>query len=165
LPINRENLAIAVVNDTLYAIGGTAYGGGVISPFAPSAVNERYTPFGYGTVPPEISVVSPGNNETYASSNVTLAFTVNKPAHWTGYSLDGQDNVTINGNTTISGLENGVHSVTVYAKDAFENTSASETVTFNIEVPFPTILVATVSIVSVAVVGVGLLLYFKKRKH
>jgi len=80
-----------------------------------------------------------------------------------GYSLDGQDNVTVTGNTTIAGLGSGLHNVTVYAEDAFENEGASETITFNIE--DPTTLVAAASGASVAIIGIGLLVYFKKRKH
>jgi hypothetical protein len=89
---------------------------------------------------------------------------VNKPAAWLGYSLDGQENVTINGNTTIAGLPNGLHDVTVYAKDSFENTGASEPISFSVEAPFPTTLIAA-SVAAVAVVIAGLLLYFKKRKR
>jgi N-acetylneuraminic acid mutarotase len=114
-------------------------------------------------VPPEIKVVSPVN-QTYNESSVSLVFTVNKPVNWMGYSLDGQDNVTVTGNTTISGLANGLHNVTVYARDELENTGASETITFNVEAPFPTALVAA-STASAAIIGVGLLLYFKKRNH
>jgi hypothetical protein len=40
---------------------------------------------------------------------------------------------------------------------------SSETIVFNIE-PFPTTIVIA-SVITVAVVGVGLLVYFKKRKH
>jgi hypothetical protein len=58
-----------------------------------------------------------------------------------------------------------LHNITVYAKDEFENTGSSETITFSIEEPFPTAIVATASGASVAVVGVGLLFYFKKRNH
>jgi hypothetical protein len=92
---------------------------------------------------------------------------VNKLSVWMGYSFDGQDNVTIAGNVTLSGLSNGLHNVTVYAKDTFGNEGASETITFNVEVPepFPTALVVAASVATVAVMGVGLLVYFKKRKH
>ena len=124
-------------------------------------MNEQYIPIGYG-VPPEIKVVSPVN-QTYNESSVSLVFTVNKPVNWTGYSLDGQDNVTITGNTTIAGLSNGLHNVTVYARDEFENTGVSETISFSVETPFPTTLVIA-PIASVVVVGVGLLVYFRKRR-
>jgi hypothetical protein len=96
-------------------------------------VNEQYTPFGYGTLPPQISVISP-ENKTHSTSNVTLAFTVNRPVSWVGCSLDGQETVTVTGNTTVAGLSNGLHNITVYAKDTFENTGASEKVYFSVEV-------------------------------
>jgi N-acetylneuraminic acid mutarotase len=161
IPTSRLDFGVAVVNDKLYAIGGYT---SIKGDFAPSAVNEQYTPFGYGTIPPVISVVSPVN-QTYNVTSVSLVFTVNKPVVWLGYSLDGLDNVTITGNTTISGLSNGLHNVTVYAKDEFENTGVSETISFSVEVPFPVIPVAVASAATIAVVGVVLLVYFKKRKH
>ncbi|MFQ6074435.1 MAG: hypothetical protein ACE5KC_04360, partial [Candidatus Bathyarchaeia archaeon] len=48
---------------------------------------------------------------------------------------DGQMNVTISGNTTLSALSNGSHSLVVYAKDTAGNTGASETISFSIEPP------------------------------
>jgi len=165
MPTGRMDFGVAVVNDILYAIGGyytesrEAWLHGLVTPVA---VNEQYTPIGYG-VPPEIKVVSPVN-KIYNESSVSLVFTVDKPVNWTGYSLDGQDNITISGNTTIAGLSNGLHNVTVYARDEFENVGISQTITFRVEAPFPTTLVIT-PIASVAIVGVGLLVYFKKRKR
>jgi hypothetical protein len=163
----RNRAAIGVVNDMLYVIGGytLTYPNGWSDPVTTYyATNEQYTPFGYGTAPPIVSVVSP-ENKNYNSSNVSLTFTVNKPVAWLGYSLDGQETVTINGNSTIAGLPNGLHNVTVYARDSFENTGASEPISFSVDVPFPLVPVATASVAAVAVVGVGLMVYFKKRKH
>ncbi len=170
-PTNRFNFGVAVVNDMLYAIGGHTYDTGRNGYVETVAVNEQYTPMGYGTELPAISVVSP-ENKTYVSSNVSLAFTVNKPALWMGYSLDSQDNVTITGNTTLSGISNGLHNVTVYARDEFENTGASATVAFTIAKEteaFPirlTVAAAFVvaALVLLAAVGVGLSAYLKKRK-
>jgi hypothetical protein len=125
-----------------------------------------------------------------------------------GYSLDGQETITITGNTTIAGLTNGLHNVTVYAKDTFENMGASETIYFSVAQPeptepeptepeptepepteteptepepeptepeptepaeaplFTTTDLAIIAAVAVAVViGIGFLVYFKKRKH
>ena len=167
MPTYLKDFGVAVVNDILYLIGGyytesrEAWLHGLVTPVA---VNEQYIPIGYG-VPPEIKIVSP-ENQKYNESSVSLVFTVNKPVNWLGYSLDGQDNVTVTGNTTLAGLANGLHNITVYAKDEFENMGASETISFSVEVPFPTTLVATAaSAATVAVVGVGLLVYFRKRKH
>jgi hypothetical protein len=120
--------------------------------------------------PPEISILEP-LSQTYDDSSVSLVFTMNMPVNWTGYpvkwmgySLDGQDNVTVTGNTTITELPNGAHNVTVYARNAFGNTGASETLYFTIAKPFPATIVVASS-VTVAVSGAVLLFYFKKRKH
>ena len=169
IPAKRFSFGVAAVDDLIYVIGGyTMYidifhiqpNGPVTTTYA---ANEQYTPYGYGTVPPAVNVVSLENNKTYTGKDVDLNFTVNKPVAWMGYSLDGQDNVTIAGNTTLSELPTGLHNVTVYAKDEYENTGVSETVTFSIEVPelFPVTMVAVV--VAVAITGVILAVYFKKR--
>jgi hypothetical protein len=80
-----------------------------------------------------------------------------------GYSLDGQDTVAVAGNTTLAGLPAGAHNITVYAKDAAGNIGASDTVYFSKETDLlPIVLVIAVS---AAVVGIGLLIYFKKRRH
>ena len=117
--------------------------------------------------PPSVRLISP-KNTTYTFTNITLEFTVNKQTTWIGYSLDGQDNVTVSGNTTLSGLFNGLHNITIYAKDEFDNIGFSETINFTIAVPepepFPTTVIVA-SIVTVAIVGTGLSVYFKKRKH
>jgi N-acetylneuraminic acid mutarotase len=176
----RQGFGVAVVDDKLYVIGGfvrrypITFGWGLYDD-TPTAENELYKPVGYGTpdqfyvqetTPPKISVLS-SFNQTYNESSVFLVFTVDKPVNWIGYSLDGEENVTVTGNFTLTGLSNGLHNVTVYAKDTFENVGASATVTFTVAKPepFPATLVVTASGVAVAVVGAGLLVYFKKHKH
>jgi hypothetical protein len=161
MPTTRSSYGIAVIKDTLYVIGGYLRGSYDV---APVAVNEQYIPIGYG-VPPEINVVSPLLNQTYDLSNISLAYTVNKTVRWVGYSLDGQDNVTVSGNTTLADLQNGSHNVTVYAEDSFGNIGTSETISFAVEVPFPTALVVTASVASVVIAGAGLLVYLRKRKR
>ncbi len=165
MPTYRTDFGVAVVNDVLYAIGGYSYVSLIYGTVTPVAVNEQYTPIGYG-VPPEIRVLSPADR-TYNGSSVPLFFTMDKPVNWTGYSLDGEQNVTVTGNSTISGLTSGLHNVTVYAKDTFGNMGASETIAFTVAKPepFPTTVVAATSVAVVAVVGVGLLVYFRKRKR
>jgi len=120
--------------------------------------------FTVDTVPPNVSVLSV-ENIAYDLSDTALNFTVSEKASKISYALDCQRNVTINGNTTLTGLTYGSHNVTVYAWDIAGNVAASETITFTITEPFPVVPVAAASAASVAVVGVGLMVYFKKRKR
>jgi hypothetical protein len=120
----------------------------------------------YDTVPPRISFVSP-ENKVYNASSITLVFSIYESSSSMSYSLDGQDNVTIAGNTTLSELPNGSHNITVYVTDRSGNTAASETIYFTVEVPepFPTLLVTAASGVSITAVAACLLYYHKKRNH
>ena len=77
---------------------------------------------------PFVSVLSPENDSYELTANlldVALNFTVNEPVSRLTYSLDGQENVTIAGNTTLVNLRYGEHTVTVYATDNVGNTGAS----------------------------------------
>jgi hypothetical protein len=97
---------------------------------------------------------------------LTLSFTVDEPVSKLTYSLDDQDNVSIAGNTTITNLPYGHHELIVYATNPVGNIGASQTISFEVPEPFPTMSVVVISVVAVvAVVGVGLLVYFMKRKH
>ena len=161
MPTNRSDFGVAVVNDILYVIGGYLRSSSHITP---TAANEQYLPIGY-SVQPEIKVLSP-INQLYNGSDVPLVFTLDEQVNWVGYSLDGRDNVTVPANTTLSGLSSGLHNVTVYVRDEYDNFGASETISFTIAAePFPTTIVAIVFGVSVALIGVGLLVYFKKHKR
>jgi hypothetical protein len=118
--------------------------------------------FTVDTSAPSVSVLSL-QNETFYSPNFDLNFVVDEPTSRSTYSLDGNDNVTVAGNTTLTGMPIGVHNVTVYAWDTAGNVGASESVTFTIKESFPTLTVATASVVSLALVGAVLMVYFKKR--
>ena len=113
-----------------------------------------------------IAVSSPEQHGTYSFSSIPLGFTVSNPVSWSGYSLDGQDKVTVAGNVTLDGLPNGVHTLTVYANDNYGFTGASETVIFTVDTPepFPTKLAIGVVVVAAVVVCAGLLLYYSKFK-
>lgn len=164
IPTSRIDFGITILNDKLYVLGGYSFVSKAKGYVPGTAMNEQYTPLGYGTVSPLISLASPENQE-YNKTVVPLIFTVNKSTLWLGYSLDGKDNATISGNSTITGLTNGLHNVTVYARDEFENTGASETISFSVDVPFPLVPAAVASVAAVAIVGAGLLVYIKKRKR
>ena len=131
--------------------------------------------FLFDLVPPSISVLTP-QNTTYLTNVSPLNFTLSEKSNWVGYSLDGQSTTTITGNMTLVGLDEGMHNLTVYAKDSVGRVGTSQTVYFNVThdegkvlnpqptqpKTFPTTLVATASGASVVAVITGLLLYFKK---
>jgi N-acetylneuraminic acid mutarotase len=175
IPTDRTGFGVAVLDDLFYVIGGgTAYTRFPFDPDPPTltkyATNECYTPFGYGTIPPVVDIISP-ENQTYNVTSVSLNFTVNKEVSWMGYILDCRDNITVSGNTTVTELANGLHNVTVYARDKFDNMGVSENINFVIAVPepesepFPVAPVAAASVAAAVGVGVVLIYYFKKRKH
>ena len=106
-------------------------------------------------------------NRTYKQNSLPLNISVNKQVSWMGYSLDEKANVTFTGNMTLNGLEFGSHSLVVYANDTVGNMGATENINFTVERPevFPIAIVAAVSVVAVALVAAGLLVYHKKHKH
>jgi predicted phage tail protein len=145
---------------TVYALEGGKYIG--------DALMHLFNITGFSSVSitideffPSVSVLSLVN-KTYQFSDVPLNFTVSEPVSQMAYSLDGKENITISGNTTLPGLPNGNHSVTVYATDEAGNTGASETIYFRVE-SFPIVPVAVASVTALAIVVAVLLVYYKKR--
>ncbi|HVO37327.1 MAG TPA: hypothetical protein VMT01_04080 [Candidatus Acidoferrum sp.] len=82
--------------------------------------------------PPKIQILTPCST-IYATASVPLTFTVNKAVSWIGYTLDGQANVTILGNTTLTTLQEGTHHVVVYANDTCGLMGTSDTVYFSVD--------------------------------
>ncbi|MCL5948909.1 MAG: hypothetical protein M1490_00325 [Candidatus Bathyarchaeota archaeon] len=132
-----------------------------------------YVTIGYGfqtnsssTLSFTVDTVSPSiwlsiENSTYYSSEVSLSFKVDESLSQLSYSLDNQSNVTLSGNTTLTGLTYGRHNIIVYGTDTFGNVDV-QTVTFDVAQPFPTTLV----IIAVVVVCSSVLALYgiNKRK-
>jgi len=118
--------------------------------------------FNIDTTQPSITILSL-ENKTRTSPDIKIDFTVVEGSPSVKYSLDGKENVTISENTTLTGLADGDHNVTIYATDDAGNT-ASQIVYFTVAEPFPTVLVAVASVAVVVAVGTGLLLYHRKRR-
>jgi hypothetical protein len=116
--------------------------------------------------PPTITNLSI-ENKTYNENSIPLNFTVNEKIFHSTYSLDGKDNITIAGNTTLTELSGGAHNLTIYFLNNAGNMGASETISFNVAKPepFSIVAVAAVSAAVLAVVAVAcLLVYLKKRR-
>ena len=143
--------------------------------------------------PPRVSVLSPSPNGSYHSPNLPLKVRVQlfgqtpqslEHLNSLNYSLDDQQDAPIlfeypssygpgyylDGNGTLSGLADGVHSLTVQgettigAEKKYFNATISFTVDTTFE-PFPLLPVAAVSVVVLAAVAVAVLVYLKKRKN
>ena len=119
-------------------------------------------------IPPAITNLSITNG-TYQQNNLTLSFTVDEAISWVGYSLDGQDIVTANGEIMLSEIAVGSHNILVYANDSLGNMGASETVAFTVAKPTSssfnliTVVCAALVVVVAVVMAAGLLVYFSKR--
>ena len=133
-------------------------------------VGSETVSFVIDTAPPNVSILQM-ENATYTEPVVPLNFTVNEAVSKIAYTLNGYENVTVTGNTSLTGLSYGTHNLTVYAVDVAGNTGTSKTVYFTISEPeqtpepFPVVLVATASGASAAIIGLGLLVYFKRRRR
>lgn len=126
----------------------------------------------HGCIPeihsPYICVDSP-QNKTYTTDSVSLNFTINEETSWMGYSLDGQDNVTITENTlTLIELADGSHNITFYATDTDGNTAASETISFTIAKEDETATSWTTTAIIITIVAAAaaalLIIYTKTKK-
>jgi hypothetical protein len=103
-------------------------------------------------------------SDAYDATGVPLHFIVDEPVSWIRYSLDGQKNVTIVGNTTLPRLSIGSHTLTVYAKDTAGNIASSGLISFAAKEPFPWLPVAAAVAASSAVAAAAVV-YLKKRKR
>jgi len=103
-------------------------------------------------------------NKTYNTQNTALSFNLNEKTSWIAYNLDNQGNITLQGNTTLTGLSYGSHSIVVYANDTLGNMGKTDNVSFEIKKIDFTSVIALSGIAVVIVIGValGLLVYFKK---
>jgi hypothetical protein len=152
-------------------------------------------PDGLPYEPPIVTVPSPSQDRTYNVTDVPLNVTVQifgfiyhnmETLKSLNYSLDGQSAVPmtlitpsdlspgyqVHGNEVLTGLVDGIHSVTVYRETAISGLSENfnATVSFRVDTStpphpesFPTTLVA-VALASLSIVGVGLIVYSIKFK-
>ena len=121
--------------------------------------------------PPELLILSP-QNQTYATTELPLTFIIDEPVLSAHYMLDNQGgnaSQPFTGNSTLTGLSNGMHkiTVTVWTNSGLASQSTFFTIAQETETQqelFPMVPVAAASIASV-VVALGVLVYFKKRQR
>ena len=153
--------------------------------------NEGQVFFTIDSTSPTISNISI-ENMTYEKTDLTLNCTINERTSWIAYSFDNQANVTIKGyiiterplwmayrlddrinitmqgNTTLTGLTEGSHSLIIYANDTAGNMGTSQKIDFTIArlESFPTMTQIAVVSSTTAVVAltIGLIIYRRYRK-
>lgn len=107
---------------------------------------------------PPVSLALIRERPWYTSDYVFLNFSVDEKTSWIGYSLDDRANVTIYGNTTLSNLSEGLHSIVVYATDTAGNTGVSKKIYFTIIktiVPeFPLFSITNVSMIVTLLIAI-----------
>jgi hypothetical protein len=145
-----------------------------IQSWSPPGLSEAVS-FTVNAAVPRVSILSLKQLKTYNATTLPLEFAVSEPTASLSYSLDGGALVSIAGNTSLSGLSDGKHTIMVQAEDLAGSVGESS-VTFTVETagteqpdgsqpaPFPTTLVAVALIASAAVVSFGLVAYFLRRK-
>jgi len=108
--------------------------------------------FTVDTTSPSVQILQL-ENETFNSASIPLNYTVTEPST-ISYSLDGQTNVTIADNTTLTGVPDGSHAIVVYATDAAGNFGASKTILFTVNTyPWIPYFIATLAVVSAGVIA------------
>ncbi|MCW4055189.1 MAG: hypothetical protein NWE82_00230 [Candidatus Bathyarchaeota archaeon] len=113
-----------------------------------------------------VSIISP-LNQTYSLNSVPLTLSLSKPVDQVEYSLDGQANVTVTENITLSGLSDGSHRLRAYARDSAGNTGASDLVYFTIDTYAAALFLIEVIAAVLIVIGAtaaGLVYYFRFRR-
>jgi hypothetical protein len=124
--------------------------------------------FAVDSTPTYVSVLSP-DNTTYDSSDVILSFTVNDPVSRVVCKVDGEY-LNVAGNTTLTALNNGEHSLTVYVTDRVGGWVKSQSVHFTVvqheeQGALDQTLIFIAAVALAAIISFGLVAYFLHRKR
>jgi len=157
-------IAIFAHDDFKYSLNRTFYIETYVSGYTyyELIVEENVNSLLLDIVPPAIEVFSPENKTYDLKKNVSLTFTLDKPTSFLWYRLDGGEKVGILRNTSLSGLLEGAHNITVYARDEVGNSKASETIYFSVEEPSTTTAIG-IAVIVAAILNLGILAYYLKK--
>lgn len=115
-----------------------------------------------GSVKPAVTVYCP-ESKTYDTCDIPLTFSVDNQGYLFTYTLDDQQEKQIAGNTTLTGLTVGAHTLVVSVKDSNGLVVSSDTILFSIEACFPTGIVILAVALAVAA-AVAFMVYLKRQK-
>jgi hypothetical protein len=93
---------------------------------------------------PVITVYSPTNVTVYSSTSVPLQVSANEPTNAWWYFMDGAGSpIYFSPNTTLSGLSEGLHNISVYANDTSGNGGTSGVIYFTVDMAVPTVQIVS----------------------
>lgn len=124
----------------------------------------------YGQVPsvdqivPSASIIAP--QPRIYTGEVELSFAVDKTVSDAKYRLDNQQNLTLTGNITLTGLSSGFHQLVIYVTDIDGNSAASKPAYFSVSLPiqYPVIVWIFAGIATIAAVAtVGILIISRSK--
>jgi hypothetical protein len=96
---------------------------------------------------PQFEILKP-ENKSYTTSDIDLIFRVSEETKKLAYILDSQPAVSIMGNTTLVGLDEGTHTVIVSATDKVGKSNSSGIVFFAVDKTAPRISVNSVQVIN-----------------
>jgi len=127
--INLTELSEGKHTLTVRARGKTTYLPDNEDPYISDKIDVDSNPetviFRIGGHPINASIASP-ENKIYDVSEIPLSFVLAQDTSWIGYRLDDHDNITVLGDTVLTGLDCGYHTLVLYANDTFGVMTASK---------------------------------------
>jgi len=140
-PVNIGNMSIGDSTSVNWTIVFTASGEFILDVNASGYREDTSTPVEeHGTAQVtarRMKLLSP-TNKTYSTNAVLLNFYIADPISWANYSLNGEANKTIVGNTTLSGLPDGIHCLSLYTNHT-RGVIESDRVCFTVDTIYPNI--------------------------
>ncbi len=137
---------------------------------SPAAVGEGTVFFSIADkTPPNITLTSI-EDVIYNQTSIPLNFTVNEPAPWVAYSLDGGEKIAVTGNTTLTATT-GDHSLVLYANDTSGNLGKSAVAHFTVQIPAfrletgDLIVLAAIVVASAVAIAAAVLSYSRMRRR
>ncbi|EMR74038.1 fibronectin type III domain-containing protein, partial [Thaumarchaeota archaeon SCGC AB-539-E09] len=109
--------------------------GGLDSYSNPVSARTLFTTTVQDKTNPILTIISPVNT-VYNHSEVEFFWKTDEELNWVGYELDGQERVTLEGNVTLTDLEDGLYLLVLFGTDLFNNIG-SDRISFEVSTFVP----------------------------